>query len=122
MTTSGPDLIADLFTQSNTKNYPIILGTSLFLPSYHTLTSLIADSVACVDDSIYFSGKLAIMTQYQAPVRPPQHPFRPTPLRLMLCAWLNIGVQAVFPLTLALTPAIGNANSPPRLVEEALST
>ncbi|MFQ6283722.1 inverse autotransporter beta domain-containing protein [Yersinia enterocolitica] len=122
LTTSGPDLIADSFTQSNTKNYPIIPGTSLFLPSYHTLTSLTADSVACVDDSIYFSWKLAIMTQYQAPVRPPQHPFRPTPLRLMLCAWLNIGVQAVFPLTLAFTPAIGNANSPPRFVEEALST
>ncbi|MFC0138747.1 hypothetical protein ACFFJN_00590 [Erwinia mallotivora] len=44
------------------------------------------------------------------------------PVRIKLFAWLNIGVQILFPLTMSFTPAIAGAGSNGRLLSGSQQT
>lgn len=46
----------------------------------------------------------------------------PIPFRIKLFAWLNIGVQTVFPLSAAFTPVMAGAGSDKRFLEKAAET
>lgn len=44
------------------------------------------------------------------------------PLRVRLLAWLNIGVQATFPLAAAFTPSVAGAGSDGRFLQDTAQT